>query len=195
MSRRVAVALTVALALALTLIVVLSRRTTQLTRAYIEARRLSSTLRHGSVVPPFSAVTLGGSPIVVGEGSQQLLFLFTTTCRYCQATLPEWARIADSMAHNAPHIQVLGLSPDSPNALTRYVTVHNIRWPVVPFPNTNFAILYRARTIPQTVLVDSEGHVLYGRTGALSTRAAIDSVYAALARPAPVHDTAASAKP
>lgn len=187
MSRRAGTILIVALALALALVGVLSRRVSELAAAHAELRRSMRSLHEGSVVPKLAATTLGGDDVVIGAGSPQLLFIFTTTCPYCLATLPRWSEIADSVGRLAPRIHVIGLTPDPIDSVRQYVTMHRVRWPVVRFPDRNIATLYKALTVPQTVLVDSEGHVLYGRSGALSTQVVIDSVYAALARPEPQH--------
>jgi hypothetical protein len=50
---------------------------------------------------------------------------------------------------------------------------------VVRFPEPRLARLYRAAVVPQTVVLNSEGRVLYARTGLLDSAAALDSVFRA----------------
>jgi len=65
--------------------------------------------------------------------------------------------------------------------------------PVVTLPTRKLGRLLRAGRVPQTVVVDHEGRVLYGWTGLLSADAVLDSILIAVtAAPAAVPADSAS---
>ena len=179
-----------------TLVVVLSQRLTRLTHAYQVLQRRASTLTTGEVVPTFQAVTLTGDTLTVGErldGGKQVLLLLTTTCPFCRATLPVWAQLADSIRQVRPDVEVIAVSLDSLDATRRYAEEQGLAMPVVTVPTRNLVRLLRAGRVPQTVVVDHEGRVLYGWTGLLSAQAVLDSILIAVtAAPAAVPADSAS---
>jgi len=166
-----------------TLVVVLSQRLTRLTHAYQVLQRRASTLTTGEVVPTFQAVTLTGDTLTVGErldGGKQVLLLLTTTCPFCRATLPVWAQLADSIRQVRPDVEVIAVSLDSLDATRRYAEEQGLAMPVVTVPTRNLVRLLRAGRVPQTVVVNHEGRVLYGWTGLLSADAVLDSILIAV---------------
>lgn len=78
----------------------------------------------------------------------------------------------------------IALDPDGP--LDAYRREHHLAFPIVTFPAEKLRRLYRARSVPLVVLLDSTGRVLYSRLGALEDEAAIDSVLDALKAPDPM---------
>jgi peroxiredoxin len=182
------VALSTALVLALVLVVVLGRRLDALGEQYYKVSRLATRLHAGSVVPAFRAATLSGDSLTIGEApgpdTRQILFVLTTTCPYCKATLPVWARLADSLTRLPNQsIQVIAISLDSLEATRRYVAEHGLKYPVVTFPSFKLKRLYRAGTVPETVVLDKDGRVLHARTGVLAVPAVLDSIYKAATLP------------
>jgi len=199
-ARTPVVALSTALVLALVLVVVLGRRLDALGEEYHKVRRLASRLHAGSVVPAFRAATLNGDSLTIGEAprpdSRQVLLVLTTTCPYCKATLPVWARLADSLTRLPNHsIQVIAISLDSVEATRRYVKEHSLAFPVVTFPSAKLKRLYRAGTVPETVVLDKDGRVLHARTGVLDVPAVLDSIYQAATLPLRAPNPAAGARP
>jgi peroxiredoxin len=194
------VALSTALVLALALVLLLGRRLDALGEQYNTVRRLASKLHAGSVVPAFRAATLNGDSLTIGEAAgpdtRQVLFVLTTTCPYCKATLPVWARLADSLTRLPNHsIQVIAISLDSIEATRRYVEDHGLSYPVITFPSPKLRRLYRAGTVPETVVLDKEGRVLHARTGLLDRPAVLDSIYKAATLPLRSSRPAAGARP
>jgi peroxiredoxin len=144
----------------------------------------------GYSVPTFHAVTIDGDSITVGraDGGRQLLIVFTTACPYCRASVGAWRRIIDATNREAPHVTTLGITLDGGGSVQEYRREHDLRIPVLMFPDDKLRRLYRARSVPLLVLLDSTGRVLYSRLGALEDEAAIDSVLDALTSPDPVRD-------
>lgn len=181
--RRYLVALIAAVLLASALVAWLSVRQIQLNQAYAELRRLATQPHEGYAVPGFLARTLSGDTVTIGEGGSEsdrtLLFVFTTTCPYCLATLPVWQQLADSAA-GVPNVRIVALVLDSAAAARRYVAAHGLRFPVATFSSEKLRRLYRAGSVPQTVVLDGEGTVVYATIGRLKPGPQLDSVYAGL---------------
>jgi hypothetical protein len=53
------------------------------------------------------------------------------------------------------------------------------------FPDSRYKGLYRARTVPQLLVIQADGRVSYARRGVLADQAAIDSVLVAARANAP----------
>lgn len=142
------------------------------------------TLPHsGMYLPRFETKTLTGDTVAIGVSSdsgRQVLFVFTTTCPYCVASLPAWRAIADSVRLGALPARLFGITLDSTAATSLYVQVHELSYPVVMFPHRRFRQFYRATQVPQTIVLDDQGLVLYARTGQMDAGLGLDSVLAAL---------------
>jgi len=147
---------------------------------------LTERIRHpyvGMYVPAvtLSAVTgdsvlLGGPPL----SHVQVLFVFSTSCQYCKASLPAWKQIAAELAASE-RVEVVGVSLDSVEATRRYLGKHGIDLPVVSLTNQRLQALYRAGITPQTLIVDGDGKVSYARIGAVTDPVVIDSILNATA--------------
>jgi peroxiredoxin len=175
--------LAVTLVLACALVLLLAKRVRDLSADYRQLRLLSTLPHAGTVVPTFRTATLAGDSITVGEtadsGESQILYVFNTSCPYCRAIIPIWEQIADSLKRLKRPVQVLAISLDSADTTRRYVAEHALPYPVLTFPQAKLKRLFRAGTVPQTVVLDSRGTVLYARTGTLDS-VSLDSVYAAV---------------
>jgi peroxiredoxin len=193
----------IALAAAAALVVVLSFKTRslidQVEQTQLQLRRATSEPLRGMYMPAFQAAALEGGPAVTigelpAEGRQVLLF-YTTTCRYCLASIPAWKQIkaaADTMT--SIRATVYGVSLDSADVTRQYIARHRLPYPTVRFPNDKLASMYRSGTVPVTLVLDEQGRTVYSRTGLLDQKIAIDSVIAAIQwRPAPRDTTQAPA--
>ena len=170
------------LAASAVLIVVLGRQKATLTeRNRLLLERLTQ-VHPGLVVPEHPVETLTGEPVILGRatsGERQLLFFFTTTCEYCLASLPAWKALA-AEAGRLHGISVVGVGLDSAHLVKRYGEEHELRFPIATLEDLRYAALFRATRVPLTVVIGEQGRVLYGRTGEMSTEAAVDSVLMAL---------------
>lgn len=144
----------------------------------------------GYAVPTFTAPTLEGDTVTVGQtspGQRQLLFVFTTTCPYCQATLPAWKHLASRVQADPGldrEVEVLGISKDSLAATRAYRHEHDLEFPILQFPRRKLVRLYRGGAVPLTMILDADGVVEYSRIGQIDLEtAAMDSVVSALRSP------------
>ncbi len=172
------------LAAAAVLVVVLALKVRELNERYA---RLYERIRYpyaGMWVPTFRAATLAGDSVTVGEtqgGRRQVLFFFTTTCPYCEATLPAWRELAGMLGTlRGPKVEVYGVSLDSVAVTRKYVEEHRLPYPVLFFPQDKLVSIYRAGTVPLTAVLDEQGRMVHARIGEIgrSERASIDSVVA-----------------
>jgi peroxiredoxin len=171
----------VALAMAAVLIVVLGRRVRSLNHENEELFRRVTRPYAGMYVPAFSSPTTdGGAVNVAAPGrARQVLFVFNRTCPYCRASIPTWTKIGADLEAAGGRGAAVGLSLDPPDSARAYATRHGLRYPVAVFPDPRTSALYRTRTVPVTMVVDSAGRVLYSRIGELTEGPAADSVRAA----------------
>lgn len=182
---------TLGLLAATALVVVLSLKVRSLNERYSRLYERATRPYAGMFVPTFQASTLTGEPATVGKSDgkgRQVLFVFTTTCPYCKASLPAWRELAarfDTM--RSPRVRVYGISLDSTGVTRRYVEQNRLPFPVVEFPEKKLAAIYRAQAVPVTAVLDEEGRMVYSHLGELSSRTDIDSVLTMVRwqRPAP----------
>jgi peroxiredoxin len=171
-------------------LVTVTRKYGRLSEQIVEHRSNDRHLRRGEYFPTFEATAVDGTPQIVGEsahlGDRQVIFLLTSTCPYCKRTLPTWKTLAgrlDSASH--PNVRVFALTTDSLSAAMQFTNSHALGFRLIPFPASKLARLSRAYTVPQTLVLNHQGRVLYSRLGAMETRAAQDSVLKAVAAPDP----------
>jgi peroxiredoxin len=181
-STRTIALLSLGLLAASALVVVLSIRHIELNQAYAALRRRATEPHAGYAVPTFFAKTLTGDTLTIGEStdstSRQVLFVLTTTCPYCKATLPVWAELADSLERlDSGRIRVVALSLDSVERTRRYVSEHELSYAVTTFPKDKLRRLYRAGSVPQTVVLNARGEVVYATVGQLLAGPVLDSIY------------------
>ena len=176
-------ALSLALAVSLALVLLLARRVGALGADIRELRRQLGSLQPGALVPTVATTTLTGDTVTIGRQAdstaRQVLFILTTTCPYCRATQQIWTEMADSFRRASPVIQVIGVTLDSLERTRAYADSLQLPYPIAPFPERKLVDLYRARLVPQTVVLDAEGRVLHARIGLLGPGPGLDSVYAA----------------
>ena len=193
-ARALIIAPLIALAAALALIVVLARQVEARSERVKRLTERLTTLQRGNWVPTVTLPTTDDSTVTVGEridDGRQLLLVFTTSCSYCRASLPAWARLPEQLdsatrANRGVDVQVLGIALDSLDSARRYRATHKLPFTVAQLPEGKLRALYRTRAVPMVVLLDSAGRVLYSRAGVLNSATAVDSIIAAAMAPTAV---------
>ncbi|HYH78953.1 MAG TPA: TlpA disulfide reductase family protein [Longimicrobium sp.] len=170
-----------AMAAAAILVVVLAMRVRALNGENEMLFRRITRPYAGMYVPAFSSTTTDGKTVsVAGPGrARQVLFVFNNACPYCRASIPAWTRIGADMEAASGRGTAVGVSLDPPDSARAYAARHGLRYPVAVFPDRRTSALYRTRTVPVTMVVDSAGRVLFSRIGELREGPAADSVRAA----------------
>lgn len=190
MSRAIRLAFAFAFTAAIALVVVMALQARSLRSRYDDLRKRVTEPHAGIFVPTFDAVTLEGNKVRIGRtslGGRQVLFIFTTTCPFCRASIPYWKQIAASVDTVSEDVEVYGIAVDSISRAPRYVLEHRLPFPVLGFPERKLSHLYRASWVPLTMVLDSDGRVVYARRGVIESSATVDSVIAAV-RWKPVQD-------
>lgn len=173
---------------------------TEVEQARRQLRQAATEPIPGMYVPAFQATTLEGAPATIGEvqgEGRQVLLMYTTTCPYCLSSLPAWKQVAAAAdTLTGVRASVYGVSLDSADVTQQYIAQHRLPYPTVRFPSTKFAGMYRAGSVPLTLVLDEQGRTIYSRTGELKDPAAIDSVIAAIRwRPEPAAAEAPGTRP
>lgn len=155
-------------------------------REFQEHRRSDLRVQAGTFLPPFSASSTSGGTFDVASGSadrgRQILIMLTAECPYCARTLPTWKSLHSELAgSDSLGSNFLALTTDSMRVARAYAESNDLPFPLIPFGSQKYMQLFRAALVPQTIVVDNSGRVIFARSGELSTRAAIDSVRAAFA--------------
>jgi peroxiredoxin len=189
---------TILLVISLIAITLLARHAHQLRLNFLEHRRQDTHTNRGDYVPTFSASTTNGDSVVIGKlndtTARQVIFIMTSTCPYCRKTIPSWRRIALRLSSNpARRIKVLALTPDSLNNAKWFGDSEKFPFPLVVFPNRKLVQLSRATVVPQTIVLNSDGRVLYSKTGLIASKLLEDSVVSEALRQIP--SAKAAAKP
>jgi peroxiredoxin len=177
-----------ALAAAAVLVVVLAqqKRTLigQVEKAQYDLRQARTEPIRGQWFPAFTASTLDGTPTTIGElpsAGKQVLLMYTTTCPYCLNTIPAWKQLTAAVdTMRGVRATVYGVSLDSVGVTQQYVARHQLPYPTLRFPNERMSRIYRAGTVPLTLVLDEQGRAIYSRTGEISSKVVMDSVLAAI---------------
>ena len=170
-----------ALFLASALVVVLSIQNQRLKERSQSWSLQAKTLTRGSYVLPVTLLTLSGDSIVLGEGTRQVLAFLSTSCPFCTASIPAWDWLEDRLSGRADTELVL-VSLDSLEATAEFLEESKLGAPVALLLEPRIRSAYRANTVPQTVVVESNGRVTFSWPETFTTRAA-DSLLASLPEP------------
>lgn len=166
------------LAAAAVLVVILASQKRDLL-AHIES--LTTRIRApyvGMYVPAVTLPSVTGDSVLLGgapPGHVQVLFVFSTRCSYCKASLPAWKRIAQEFSGNS-QVEVVGISVDSVQATREYGQANGLEFPLVSLTASRLRALYRTVVFPQCILLDADGKVVYARLGAVTETSAVDSI-------------------
>lgn len=169
--------LSAALVASLGLTTVLSARSKEMRAELRRLRQRSVTAYVGMWAPPHRVATLAGDSVTIGRGngaSSQLLFYLSATCNLCSQTAPVWDSIARDLAVRDAKIDVRWVSVDSQAFARAWAAEYRT-------PEERVVLLegeaprrwYRALGVPQTVVFDSLGRVLFAHAGTLSGKPAL----------------------
>lgn len=99
-----------------------------------------------------------------------LLFL-RSTCGYCTASMPFYAKVAEARRQSPISISLTALSSESERVLQDYLQRHNVSLDALVSLSPADSRQYRVRGTPTIMLVDREGVVRKVWTGQLAAEA------------------------
>lgn len=119
------------LAVSTLLVVVLAVSHRDLSNRHEELLRLATEAHAGMVVPAFDAATVDGDTLRIGEpraGQRQLLFILTTSCPYCKASIPAWKELNRWAPDD---IGVVAVALDSAHRVEAYRRQQGLELPII----------------------------------------------------------------
>lgn len=137
-------------------------------RAALRAETAPANLAVGDSLPSAQLTPLDGSPRSIRQllPSGGLLFFFTTTCRYCAASVPRITVLYDALEDTSAGLA--GVSLDGSDAMREFVTSRAIEWPVFILDGSSRGDLLQIRRVPFTALISPSGEVLRTWTGEIT---------------------------
>lgn len=136
-------------------------------------------LAPGDPLPRLGLRSLEGTeaslPGLAGGGG--VVAFLTTTCPFCEQTLPAWRTVAEASARRG--VPFVGVSFHELEPTRAYVTERGITWPLWVADGAASADTARVHSVPFTVLIDSAGGVVRAWQGPLAP-ADVDALIAAL---------------
>ena len=162
------------------LVVVLGSQNRQLRSELREVRQRAEEPYVGMFVPEVPARTTDDREIVLGRGAQ-VLYFFTTTCPYCEASAPAVQALADRLREGGSSVELVGVANGPVDETRLYAAEHGFGFPVVALTDVRTLSLYRADIVPTLLVVAPEGRVAYARVGVLDPAVHVTAVTEALA--------------
>ncbi|HDS1123029.1 TPA: peroxiredoxin family protein [Stenotrophomonas maltophilia] len=138
----------------------------------------------GSLAAPLALATTQQARVQIGgpRATPQILYFFSTACRYCLASMPHVRKIA--AARGASELIGVGLPPY--DELAGYAGTHDLRFPIAIDSGGDASKRYRATVTPMLIVLGNDGSVAYKHVGQLDeqvVQAAMTSLAPDLALP------------
>lgn len=117
----------------------------------------SGITRVGELAPPFTALTLDGSPTSLQDyrGRVVVLNFWATWCGPCRVEMPEFERY---QAQVGSQVAILGVNmQESPEQVAPFVRQYGLTFPILLDPDAAIATPYRVTGLPTSVILDRSG--------------------------------------
>jgi peroxiredoxin len=161
------------------LVLVLGWQNRGLRRAQRELTERADLPYVGMFVPAVTARSVDGSTLTLGTPEDaQILYFFTPTCPFCQASIPAVVALAE----RARGIDLVGVGTGKTDELRDHARASGFEFPVVELADDRARALYRSRDVPLVLVVDRGGRVRYQHIGELAAHH-VDEILAAAAIP------------
>ena len=122
-------------------------------------------LAEGARPDPLALRTTQQTHVDIGgpRAVPQILYFFSTACRYCLASLPQLQEIAT--ARGSAELVGVGLPPY--DALADYAGRHALQFPIAIDQQGEVAKRYRATLTPMLMVIAADGSIRYKHVGQL----------------------------
>src|SRR5687768_443563 len=134
----------------LVLVIVLALQNRALKR---EVGRLGAAERlpaAGMWAPAYATTAVDGRPVVLGKSDapHQLIYFFSTTCRYCEQSVPAIRRLSTLVDQHAGNAELIAVSQQDRAATAEYARRHGLAMPIVANPGARVLGLFKAQAVP-----------------------------------------------
>ncbi len=125
----------------------------------------------GQPLPPISLPDLDGRPHRLSDYRGRVLLNFWASwCAPCLAEMPALARAQQKFGEHAPI--VVGIAMDEPAHVRAFLAAHPVNYPIligqITPPSTSLKLGNTRQTLPYSVLIGADGHILATHAGPLS---------------------------
>lgn len=138
------------------------------------------TIRTGDFFFMDNVDTLQTSIKIENTNALKVVFIFTTTCQFCEANLQYWNQIVAEMTGKG--IGMVGISLDSKIRTYEYLNKHNVSFPVFCVTDRKeFSQKNNILRVPITLVLDNMQQIKNVWNGALTFEMALEVVRAIIA--------------
>jgi len=125
----------------------------------------------GDKAPDYGAHTLAGDSITLASlrGSPVLLNIWATWCPPCRKEMPDLQELHER--HSPNGLQVVGVSIDAAgmdDAVRQFLEEYGVTYTILRDPSDRISSVFMTQGVPVTILIDSDGKVLWRRLGPVS---------------------------
>lgn len=110
----------------------------------------------------------------------QILYFFSTACRYCLASVPQLQQIAAARGNS----ELVGVGMPPYDQLADYAGKHALRFPIAIDNEAAASTRYRATVTPMLMVLAADGRVAYKHVGQLDAQVVQAAVASLAPRPA-----------
>ncbi|MFQ5745160.1 MAG: TlpA family protein disulfide reductase [Acidobacteriota bacterium] len=133
----------------------------------LDSAQAAHSMSAGDRIPSIRTVDLEGIDHNLSEITEAggVVAFFTTSCPYCEETLPSWSELHSDLA--ARDIAFVALSLQDSDRTREYATSHTIHWPVWSLVDRTQAAALAVTRVPTTALVAPGGLIIELLAGVL----------------------------
>jgi peroxiredoxin len=110
----------------------------------------------------------------------QILYFFSTACRYCLASVPQLQQIAAARGNS----ELVGVGMPPYDQLADYAGKHALRFPIAIDNEAAASTRYRATVTPMLMVLAADGRVAYKHVGQLDAQVVQAAVASLAPKPA-----------
>ena len=135
----------------------------------VSANGAFSPLQPGDAVPTYTLKLLSGAPFVLGgEQPMTLVNVWATWCGPCREEFPDLERIYSTYRARGLRFVAISVDRDGVEKVRRFTEKRAVSFPVALDDLGAFQTDYRTQALPETLLIDVHGRLVWRHAGALT---------------------------
>lgn len=110
-------------------------------------------IKESDIIENILTLNLEGKEELINfnEGKDKILFLFTTTCKFCTENIPKWKEIYEDKKDK---YEIIGLGLDSLETIKSYSEFYELPYKILISNEKNFRNKYKIQGVPQTIYLE-----------------------------------------